>query len=167
VKLVCYVPKGPRCQHFSPIVQDLNGINSLFVVSDLAKPRREPDESNRVRILAIEDHETTLYILMRILERRGFAVVGASSVEAALRAANDNEFDIVISDLGLPDGNGQEAFAAIKIKQDRVRGIAISGFGTAEDIRSCLAVGFDSHITKPVTVDAVEKAIADLCIPKL
>jgi CheY-like chemotaxis protein len=127
----------------------------------------KPVESFPKRILLIEDHDVTLRILTRILERRGFSVVTAGSVEAAIDSANQHEFDIVISDLGLPDGNGQEAFSAIKTKQQHVRGIAVSGFGTAADIRSCLAVGFDSHITKPVTVDAIENAIADLGRPKL
>jgi CheY-like chemotaxis protein len=126
----------------------------------------DPSQSYPKRILLIEDHDVTLRILTRILERRGFSVVTAGSVEAAIDAADQHEFDLVISDLGLPDGNGQEAFSAIKSKQQRVRGIAVSGFGTAADIRSCLAVGFDSHITKPVTVDAVENAIAELSRPK-
>ena len=89
------------------------------------------------RILVVDDHEETLRAFTSILERRGFAVTPADSVKSAITAADRSQFDIVISDLDLPDGNGGAVIAAIKSKQLQVRGIALSGHGMAADASAC------------------------------
>jgi CheY-like chemotaxis protein len=58
-------------------------------------------------------------------------------------------FDVVLSDIGLPDGSGYEVISQAK-REQRVKGVALTGFGTDEDIRRGREAGFDFHLTKPV-----------------
>ena len=85
----------------------------------------------------------------------------AASVRAALELARSQAFDVVISDIGLPDGNGAELMQRLTTEH-RLRGIAMSGYGMEEDIRRSLHAGFHAHLTKPVSVDLLEAAIGEV-----
>jgi CheY-like chemotaxis protein len=122
-----------------------------------------------LRILLVEDHADTAAILGRILRKMGHEVVHAPTVDAALKTA-DQEFrgagiDLVISDLGLPDGSGLEMMQKLSTVHD-VRGIALSGFGRDSDIEQSLAAGFARHLTKPINVLALRKTIVELMLEK-
>ncbi len=112
-----------------------------------------------VRILLVDDHPDTCAALERLLTLRGHQVVAAHSVHAALEAAENNPFDLLISDVGLPDGNGMELLRQLRAKID-IRGIAISGFGMDADIGKSLEAGFSAHLVKPVKLEKLEAAIA-------
>jgi CheY-like chemotaxis protein len=71
-------------------------------------------------------------------------------------------FDLVISDIGLPDGTGHQLMAALKAKRPGLRGIALSGYGMEEDVRLSLEAGFDVHLTKPVHFASLSAAIHQL-----
>jgi CheY-like chemotaxis protein len=60
-----------------------------------------------------------------------------------------SQFDVILSDIGLPDGSGYEVISEAKQKHP-VKGVALTGFGTDEDIRLGKEAGFDFHLTKPV-----------------
>jgi PAS domain S-box-containing protein len=110
------------------------------------------------RILLVEDHEPTRNTLERLLRRRGYNVVCAATVhEARLNAAKE-KFDLVISDIGLPDGTGNELMHHLR-RNHGLRGIAVTGYGMEEDIAQTRRSGFISHLTKPVTVQALESAL--------
>jgi DNA-binding response OmpR family regulator len=79
-------------------------------------------------------------------------------VAAALRAAGDVEFDLVISDVGLPDGTGWELMRRLRRRQ-AVPGIALTGFGRDEDVGRTRAAGFAAHLTKPVDFARLEATI--------
>ncbi len=101
------------------------------------------------RILLVEDHEDTARVLRRMLDDAGYLVALARSVQQARDLSAQQEFDLVISDVGLPDGTGLDLMRGLRETHDLV-GIALSGFGTEEDVAASHAAGFAEHLTKPV-----------------
>jgi signal transduction histidine kinase/ActR/RegA family two-component response regulator len=114
-----------------------------------------------LRILVVEDHVSTLHVLRWLLERDGHQVTTAATVGAALAAAAAKTFDLVITDLGLPDGTGTDLMRKLRATQ-ALQGIALSGYGMDEDVARSEAVGFVTHLTKPVAIADLRRAIASL-----
>jgi PAS domain S-box-containing protein len=110
------------------------------------------------RILLVEDHEATRTALADLLRKRGCQVTTGDTVASALAAAEKSPFDLVISDLGLPDGNGAELMRTLRQKYG-LAGIATSGFGTEADIAKGRAAGFLTHLIKPLVISQLEHAI--------
>ena len=79
-------------------------------------------------------------------------------MHSALDTAERDHFDLIISDVGLPDGNGTELMKRLRVAS-RIRGIAISGFGSNADREKSLAAGFSEHLVKPITMERLEAAI--------
>jgi signal transduction histidine kinase/CheY-like chemotaxis protein len=111
-----------------------------------------------LKILVVEDHADTARVMQRLLRESGHEVATAASMSAALRVLEEAVVDLVISDLGLPDGNGLDLMREIG-REHRVKGIALSGYGTEDDVQRSLAAGFAAHLTKPVTIAALRQAI--------
>ena len=116
-----------------------------------------------LRILLVEDHEDTRRTLARLVERWGHAVSTAATVAEALQRATEDRFDLLVSDLGLPDRHGNELMHELR-KTSSIRGIAISGFGTEEDVARSLAAGFDVHLAKPIGAQRLKSAIAEMAL---
>jgi len=114
-----------------------------------------------LRILLVEDHDDTRHVFQAILRQKGHSVKGAATGEAALALASSNAFDLVISDLGLPDFSGTELMTILQERYS-LPGIALSGYGMEEDIRKSKAAGFDYHLTKPVDPAKIDQLLADL-----
>ena len=110
------------------------------------------------RILLVDDHADTCAILEKLLTGHGHKVTAARDMRSALDCTEGERFDLVISDVGLPDGSGMELMARLKTTS-RIPGIAMSGFGTSADIERSLAAGFSEHLVKPVTMERLESAI--------
>jgi CheY-like chemotaxis protein len=122
---------------------------------------RQGAEQRKRCILVVEDHEDTLRSMKLLLNRLGYEVLTAENMTDALRLAEERHFDILLSDIGLPDGSGLELLKRIRAVRN-VPALALSGFGMDEDIdRSCEA-GFSDHLTKPVSIDRLQAAIAQL-----
>ena len=109
-------------------------------------------------ILLVEDHEATRTALAHLLALRHHRVVPAGSLEEARTLAMVETFDVLISDIGLPDGDGYQLMSELKAKHGLV-GIALTGFGMEQDISRSGEAGFAAHLTKPVSVQALEKAL--------
>src|SRR5690606_13721924 len=103
-------------------------------------------------------HEPTRQIVERLLERIGFDVISAGGVATALHAANRHGFDILLSDIGLGDGSGTDLLRQLKPGRS-FRAIALSGYGTDEDIQRSLDAGFEAHLVKPIDLDKLEAAL--------
>jgi signal transduction histidine kinase/CheY-like chemotaxis protein len=116
------------------------------------------------RILLVEDHEPTRLAVQRLLKRRGFAVIAAGTAEEALRAAEKEEIDLVISDIGLPDFDGFSLMTRLR-DSHALRGIALTGYGMEEDIERSRAAGFVAHLIKPIDVHKLEAALAQALRP--
>ncbi len=115
-----------------------------------------------MNILLVDDHADTSRALKRLLERMGYQVQTADSVSSALQASQSAPFDIVISDIGLPDGSGLDLMREILQRNEEVKGVALSGFGMEEDIRKSKEAGFVEHLTKPVDFVTLESVLARL-----
>lgn len=117
------------------------------------------------RVLLVEDHASTRAAVQKLLSRRGMNVLVAGSVQEALAIARKESFDFVVSDVGLPDGDGYQLFTALLALRPGLQGIAMSGYGMEEDLRRSRAAGFSAHLVKPVSIAALEKSLAQLARP--
>jgi signal transduction histidine kinase len=115
-------------------------------------------ESRPLRILLVDDHQDTCVALERLLVRRGHLVAAAHNVRSAMETAARNSFDLLISDIALPDGTGTELMTYLHAIS-RIPGIAISGFGMSRDIEKSIDAGFAEHLIKPVKMENLEAAI--------
>lgn len=114
-------------------------------------------------LLLIEDHAATRTTLEALLRRRNFQVTTAGTAAAARKIVEDGqEFDIVLSDLGLPDSDGYALWAALRRRLPRAVGVALSGYGMEHDVRRAHDAGFAGHLTKPVSIEALDRALAAL-----
>ncbi|MDB5033898.1 MAG: sensor hybrid histidine kinase [Chlorobi bacterium] len=120
------------------------------------------DGYHGMRILLVEDHEDTRRVIQILLQRHGYAVTVAGSLRAAFEVARHETFDLVISDIGLPDGSGLDLIRTLSADGRPVRAIALSGYGMEEDIRRSREAGFSNHLTKPVSVRKLQDAIEEL-----
>ena len=112
-----------------------------------------------LRILLVEDHDDSRLIFKMLLQQKGHSVEAAASAKQALLLAEKHKFDIVISDLGLPDLNGVELMTILRDRYS-LSGIAITGFGMDDDIQRSKSAGFDYHLAKPVDPTKVDQALA-------
>lgn len=95
---------------------------------------------------------------MRLLSRLGHGVDVARDARSALGLWDHNAYDVLLADIGLPDGTGWELMKSLR-SQGPVRAIAISGYGYSDDIQKSLQAGFIEHLTKPVSFDDLRTAI--------
>jgi PAS domain S-box-containing protein len=114
-----------------------------------------------LRILLVEDHAPTCQTLAGLLTRRRYDVVTAGTVGEAGEAVRQQSFDLVISDIGLPDGNGCELMADLRARYG-LRGVALTGYGMEDDVARTLESGFVTHLTKPVSIRALDEALLKL-----
>ena len=134
-------------------------IDAIEAVSPTV-PSRQPDIGiSNLRILLVDDHDDTIRSMKKLLERIGHEVRTASSVAGALASADSAPFDLLISDIGLPDGSGMDLVRQLngRLRTGRpLKAIAISGFGMEEDMRRSREAGFADHLTKPVNFQQLE-----------
>jgi|GEM_PF-1167590 len=130
-------------------------------VADAAGMERQDHEGSYVHILLVDDHSDTNTVMKMLLERRGYRVSTADSVSSALELASCTCFDLLISDIGLPDGSGLDIMRELHARSG-IRGIALSGFGMEDDVRRSLEAGFAEHLTKPVSFQKLLQAIHDI-----
>jgi two-component system, chemotaxis family, CheB/CheR fusion protein len=109
-----------------------------------------------LRILLVDDHVDTCTVMGKLLAARGHTVTVAHDMKSALERIEAGGFDVLISDVGLPDGSGTELISKSK---NRLVGIAMSGFGTDADARRSLEAGFSQHLIKPVTMEKLDGAL--------
>lgn len=114
-----------------------------------------PPERKSMRVLLVEDHEDTNRSLTQLLRRRGYQVYPAHSVQSALTAAARERFDVLVSDIGLPDGSGIEVMEKLRAEYP-IFGIALTGFGMEDDLRKSQEVGFHHHLVKPVDLNRLD-----------
>jgi two-component system, chemotaxis family, CheB/CheR fusion protein len=125
---------------------------------DDAAPAQTTSDPQPWRILLVEDHPDTARIMLRLLRADHHDVEWAGNIESALRAAAENPFDVVVSDLGLPDGSGLELMRQLRSKYG-LKGIALSGYGMEEDLRKSKEAGFVEHLTKPINFQSLREKI--------
>ena len=125
---------------------------------------KAPAAWRKLRILIVEDHEATASVMSRLLERAGHEVVMATTVGRAFEIIKTDSFDLLVSDLGLPDGSGYQVMREVA-KLGSAKGIAVSGYGMDEDIQRSTDAGFSAHLTKPIDVRELTDAIQRVTAP--
>jgi CheY-like chemotaxis protein len=136
----------------------LNAMETSMLEGPVLFLESEPPQLQLVQILFVEDHEDTARVLGRILRNAGFEVAHAATIAEARARAGGQRFDLLISDLGLPDGSGLELMKSLR-EAHGIKGIALSGFGTDEDVAASTAAGFAAHLTKPIDWDRLRAEI--------
>jgi len=111
-----------------------------------------------LHILVVENHQDTLDAMKMFLDLRGHITETAGTMKAALDAAADNAFDLVITDIGLPDGDGWELMRQLR-ERGPVRAVAMSGYGWKEDLEKSRAAGFEAHLLKPLKIAELENVL--------
>ena len=156
--------------HGASLIAKSDGINrgATFSLSIRTVPpaqdaaglsEKQPQLSARTfRILLVDDHADTCAVLQKLLVARGHRVTATHDMHSALDRAERDHFDLIISDVGLPDGSGTELMTRLGAAS-RIPGIAMSGFGTNADTEKSLAAGFSEHLVKPITMERLEVAI--------
>ncbi len=142
-------------------VVTLNAMETSLLEGPVLFLESEPSVTRLIQILFVEDHEDTARALSRLLMNDGYAVSHASSLARARELAAGQHFDLVISDLGLPDGSGLDLMRQLR-ETWHLPGIALSGFGSEDDVAASTAAGFTEHITKPVDWERLRRAIERL-----
>jgi signal transduction histidine kinase len=126
-----------------------------------ADRKPKPAVSGQRRVLLVDDHHDTCLGMKRMLERRGYQITVAHSAEQAVEKVRTQDFDLLISDIGLPDRSGYELMREVRLNK-RLPGIALSGFGSEQDVNQAKEAGFAEHLTKPINFERLEKTIQTL-----
>ena len=163
--------------HGGTISATSDGTNrgSTFTVKLGTCPAPTDDSSSRsprasgvgnLRLLLVEDHDSTRQVLARILRRSGHKVDAAATAgEALYLAETAGPFDTVISDLGLPDASGFDLMRELK-QRYHLPGIALSGYGMDEDVRLAKEAGFFAHLVKPVSLEQLRGHLEHVAVLK-
>lgn len=123
------------------------------VAAGAAAPPKRP-----LTILLAEDHADTAEALSRLLEDEGHRIFAVSTVEDAIAVGRREKVDLLITDLGLPDGSGHQLLGRLREVRP-VEGIVLSGYGMAADVARSRDAGFLDHLTKPVNVERLLRVI--------
>ncbi len=152
--------EGSTFTHFVPTVPAAQQASRNRV-----KPQHHPknaDGNRSLEILLVEDHDDTSRVLSRLFERLGHRVRIADSVAAALVAAKQ-PFDLLLSDLGLPDGSGIDLIQPLRqTNHPNGPAVALTGFGMEEDIAKSREAGFTEHLTKPINFQRLQMVIQQI-----
>jgi hypothetical protein len=127
------------------------------------KDRARAKTSKPLRILLVEDHQDTRRTLSRLLTHFGHDVVTAENVCGAIQIMDSDSINVVLCDIGLPDGSGYEVASQARAK-GRIKAIALTGFGTENDIRRSKEAGFDFHLVKPVNFQELQNVLDQLTV---
>lgn len=103
-----------------------------------------------LRICVVEDHRDTRELLLMLLSQEGYQVQAVASCAAARQLLARESFDVLLSDIGLTDGDGWTLLAGLGTRERPSFAIAMSGFGTLDDRGRSAAAGFRHHLTKPL-----------------
>ena len=113
-----------------------------------------------LRILIVENHPDTVKWLQLLLEDLGHTVSSAQTLSAARGALTNNHWDVLICDIGLPDGTGWELLENGAYRKPPYS-IAMSGFGMNADSARSRTAGFRAHLLKPFKTAELEKLLAE------
>jgi hypothetical protein len=127
------------------------------------RTRASYNSGKRLRILVVEDHTDTLQALSRLLSHFGHEISLADTAQSALNTIDSKEFDVVLCDIALPDGNGYDVVAQAKRKRP-VKAVALTGFSATNDIKRAQQAGFDFHLTKPVDFHELRAVLGQIAV---
>ena len=115
----------------------------------------------QLKILLVEDHQDTAAVIKRLLGSLGHDVHVSESVASSIQSAGAHSFDLLLSDIGLPDGTGIELIRHVRLSS-QMPAIAMTGYGMEDDIAQCREAGFTAHLTKPISFQQLQSLIEQL-----
>lgn len=115
-------------------------------------------DAHGISILLVEDHEDSAEVMKRLLSEKGYLVETCATVAEAIKLSRERSFHLLLSDIGLPDGTGIDLIRQVR-QHSTIPAIALTGFGSDQDIVRYKEAGFDAHITKPVNFQKLEMFI--------
>jgi len=118
------------------------------------------DNPPSLHILLVENHDDSRQYLAMYLEGSGHLVTPAATVKEALNAAHDGNYDVLLSDIGLPDGDGWQLLQEAHFSHP-VYAIAMSGFGMNTDRERSKQAGYRHHVLKPIDIDKLDEILAE------
>jgi len=110
-------------------------------------------------ILLIEDHADTATVMKRLLQMDGYRVTVAHDRAGAIEAATHGHFDVVVTDLSLPDGNGIEVVSLVRNLSGPCPAIAVSGTARIDVALFTQQIGFSDYLTKPIRIEDLRHSI--------
>jgi two-component system sensor histidine kinase/response regulator len=164
-----YLPKPIKRSDLLDIMKRRSG--SLCPEPESVPPATLPPTSGRHMtwtILLAEDNRVNQIVATRMLEKRGHTVVLAETGKAALEAVNNQQFDLVLMDVQMPEMDGLEATMAVR-QRERMTGkhvpiVAMTANAMTGDEQRCLHSGMDSFVAKPISVERLFATIESLLI---
>jgi CheY-like chemotaxis protein len=139
---------------------ELTTTSKRAVAAPLLAPDKEKVAARqRTSILVVEDDVDTADALHQLLAESGYSVRVANSVAAATRIFQERPADILVTDVGLPDGSGLELLGALKTFSPQLRAIVLSGYGMERDIERSRSLGFAEHFVKPLNLTRLIAAL--------
>jgi PAS domain S-box-containing protein len=128
--------------------------------TEAASPPTQPGKpTGPLSILLVEDHEDSRTCMRKLLQMRGHEVIDAENGKEALQFAQSCTFDLLITDISLPDLNGLVLLEKIRETQPELEGIALSGYAMPRDVIKSKETGYLAHLTKPVSIAQLDVAI--------
>lgn len=118
----------------------------------------------RLKVFLVEDQEDTRFVLAYLLRNAGYEVREARTVKAALQEFAPSGSEVLVSDVGLPDGSGCELIRQLRQAGAAPYAIAMSGFGRSSDVAASLAAGFRHHLVKPIELEKLEQLLEEASV---
>jgi two-component system CheB/CheR fusion protein len=113
-----------------------------------------------LKVFVVENHDDSRLMLTMLLTQMGHQVKSAASMEEALGALPRAEPEVLVSDIGLPDGDGWQLLRRLRLPHP-LYAIAMSGFGMNADRERSRAAGFRHHLVKPMDIEQLEALLAE------
>lgn len=153
--------KGSRFTVHLPLMREKASLGTGTLSSPVAVNLNIPPQTS---FLIVDDSEDTIAMLEQLLRICGANVTTATNGADALRLAHDKEFDVILSDISMPEMDGFEFLQRLRQIDGRkhVPVIAITGFGRSDDIERARVAGFYSHLTKPLNIQALADVLDQL-----
>jgi PAS domain S-box-containing protein len=129
-----------------------------MVIDDHSPPAIAPHAS--ARILLVEDNADTAEAMRYLLEEFGYDIDVAASVADARKLLAGNRYDVLVSDMGLPDGDGIDVLKHFDRSKGQIA-VALTGYGMEADVQRSLAAGFTEHLTKPLDIERLLQVLRD------
>jgi CheY-like chemotaxis protein len=131
----------------------------VLAINDLRLLLEPATASLRTRVLLVEDHKDARECLTRLLDQLGYRVNAACDAQTAVDMSTSAEFDLLITDIGLPDHDGWKLLGMIRERLPQIQAIALSAYDMEQDLANSRAAGFLDHLVKPIRFQTLERAI--------
>jgi PAS domain S-box-containing protein len=156
--------EGSRFHFTAKMVEQAD--RRVAVRPEVAAAHSLEDPGQKLRILVAEDNRINQIVVERLLQARGHSITIVDNGREALEILERESFDLLITDVQMPEVDGYETAAAIRAREKltgkRLPILGLTAHGFAQDRELCLAVGMDAYLSKPIRQEDLHRVIAEL-----